>query len=240
MTSMSAFSPESHAPRPPDGLRAFAVCASDRAEDWRSRAEQLGVAMIDPMRTASAGFIARVNELQRTTLDAAGLAIPEWALYDCAETTGVVAGWSRDGAVGDPVSMMAATPTPFDGHWHVYGLCARDPSILDRTLALCVELIDPLSVSAVVGWTSPVLGLLADRWPLEILSAWTVSQPEPASATLRAAIGRDPPPLNGERFRVDPSDSASLRALHDRVNAGARLFLAPGSVRVGEAVEVLA
>lgn len=240
MTSMSAFGPESRCPHSPAGLRAYAICASDRAEDWRGRAWRLGVAMVDPMRTASGDFIVRVNALQRSALGAAGLSVPEWALYDCAETTGVVAGWSRGRAGGEPASMIAATPTPREGHWHVYGLCDRDGSLLGRTLSLCIGLIEPVSVSAVVGWTSPVLGLFADRWALEILSAWTVSQPEAASVTVRATIAGGVSGVMGERFRVDPNDHGALRALHERVISGERLLIAPGSVRAGAPVEVIA
>ena len=59
--------------------------------------EPLGLPIIpehrfDPLRVSSAPFLDRVQTLDALTYGPVGMAMPRWALYDCAEMAGALVG----------------------------------------------------------------------------------------------------------------------------------------------------
>src|SRR5262245_11998489 len=61
--------------------------------------------VVDPTRTRGAPLLDAVHRLDALVFGPRGLATPRWALYDCAELPGVVAGLSR---AGEPASLFVA------------------------------------------------------------------------------------------------------------------------------------
>jgi hypothetical protein len=238
MTSMSAFEGiPSTAPLPPAGgpSRVFAVCAADRAHEWGGAWGRRVDRVIDPMRVECGPFIAQLNRLQRAAFESDGMAVPQWALYDCAEVTGLVAGL-LDERSGEAVSMVAATPMLEPDAWHVFALGARDGSFLGRTLQLIPALLRPSALTGVVAWRGgawPAWGALGRP---EILTAWTPAHTNPASATVRIggasvrASGAADAGGGDEIILLDPADHAAMQRIQSGLDGGARVFLdgAPG------------
>lgn len=233
MTSMSAFEASpSTAPHPPAGglSRVFAVCAADREQEWREAWGGRVHRRIDPMRVESGPFIAQLNRLQRAAFEDGGMAVPQWALYDCAEVTGLVAGL-LDERGDEPVSMVAATPMLAPDAWHLFALCARDGSLLARTLGLVPALLRPSALTGVVAWRGGAWTAWRALGRLEILTTWTPAHTDPASATVRIAprsaraSGASSAGECGEIIPLDPDDHAAMQRIQSRLDGGARVFL---------------
>lgn len=233
MTLMSAFEASpSTAPRPYAGgpPRVFAVCAADRVQEWAGGWGDRVHRVVDPMRTESGPFIAQLNRLQRAAFEGDGMAVPQWALYDCAEVTGLVAGL-LDERGDEPVSMVAATPMLAPDAWHLFALCARDGSLLTRTLGLVPALLRASALTGVVAWRGGAWPAWGTLGRLEILTAWTPAHTNPASATVRIsprsarASGASSAGECGEIIHLDPADHASMQRVQSRLDGGARVFL---------------
>ncbi len=244
MTSVSRFNPQCEGrafvePAPGPGRRWYAVCVADRAGGLASA----GVDHVDPLLVRSGPFIERLNRLQQRFLEPAGLGIPAWALYDCAEVTGMVAGARTLGDDPEPITMLAATPMLIPGHWHFFGLCASDDAERLATVAILVALLRPVAFTAVLGWADPAWSAYERLGPVEILTAWTPAHTRVASATIRVEPGPPRPHAHddtpGERLDLDTSDERALRRLQARIDLGARVYPV-GPVAAGRAAALKA
>lgn len=181
----------------------------------------VSIEIINPWHHAAGGFIAAINELQHSQRDGLSLGIPAWALYDCAESTGAIVGFSAGSAGSNhPVSMLAATPAMREGSWHFYALCAHNSSLLKPTIDLAVELLRPREITAVLGWGDGSLGAYIGLGRGELVTAWTPAHTVAASATIRVVPG-GAATAGGVVYELDTSDERSLRSLQREIEGGA-------------------
>jgi hypothetical protein len=206
----------------------YIICSPLRGDLIELAHGSPGVRHIDPWLVANEAFIAHTNRLARRWSPDASLALPAWALYDCAEASGAVIGLEeREGSSGgpEPVTMLAAMPTLRDDEWHCLAL--RGPSErLARTLDEASGLLGMRTVTSVVAWDDPVLGVLAAGRTPQVLTAWTPAHPE-ASATIRLDSGT-PRPENTQpdRLRLDPADHAAMQRVQSLIESGRRVWIA--------------
>ena len=177
--------------------------------------------MIDPRTLASEPFIDAVND----TVSRGPKPVPRWALYDCAETTGVVLGCLDHR--GMPVSLLAATPTTEAGEWHAFTLCAHDPGLSIRTAKLMVDLVRPNVVTAVCPYRRGNLDVFTVLGRVGLVTAYTAAHSEPMSATIRVQPGEKRPP-GGDALTIDTRREEALRRLQQEIEAGGRYDIAAG------------
>ncbi|USN98874.1 MAG: hypothetical protein H6810_12065 [Phycisphaeraceae bacterium] len=194
------------------GHRAYVICTTGRTLPGSSNMP--GLVRIDPWKTSSGAFVDAVNALQQSRLG--DLAVPVWALYDCAESTGAVVGL-LDGA-GKPVSMLATTPTLERGAWHFYAVCAHDPAVLAGTFSVAVEVLRPKVFSMVLPWEGGAFGACLEIGAMELVTARTPCHTEPRSATVRVRPGAATPA--GNRATVNTRDAAALQRLQEEIEQG--------------------
>jgi hypothetical protein len=158
----------------------------------------------DPTRVASAPLLARLERLDALRYGALGMKSPRWALYDCAELPGAIAGFGASARdltpalraaleVGEddeglvPVSMVVATPMLEGGRWLVYAMCALDGT-LSAALAMTLALLRARRAVVTTQWSSSDVEALAGFAPLEVLAAWLPAHDHPATCALELSV----------------------------------------------------
>ena len=206
----------------------YVVCAAPRAREWGLDPVANGVRRVDPWRVSDAPFVRRVHALSTRNAAAEDRPLPAWALYDCAASSGFIAGIERPGAPDpEPLTMLAATPCARVGDWHALALTG-DPAHLGATLELAIRIAKPDRLGLVVPWTDPLLRNLADAHRPMVITAWTPAHRDPASATLaidtrRTDPGRDAP--TPERTTLRTGDREGVRHVQSLLESGRQLRL---------------
>lgn len=179
------------------------------------------IRVIDPRSLTSDLFVDAVNAV----VSGDPKPVPRWALYDCAETTGVVVGCLDHR--GLPVSLLAATPTTVEGEWHTFTLRAHDPGLAIRTARLMVDLTRPRAVTAVSPYRGGSIDVFTMLGRVMLVTAYTPAHSEPMSATIRVHPGEERP-TGGEVLTVDTRREEALRRLQDEIESGDRYDIAAG------------
>ncbi|MGD8862502.1 MAG: hypothetical protein PVI30_20995 [Myxococcales bacterium] len=144
-----------------------------------------------------------------------------------------------------PISMYIAIPGAGPGRWighNLASVAARYPSEEVRglgslTKALALRVIGAREQIGAAQWDSPAVHVHARLGPLEVISAWTPAHTKPWTFTYRAVVtdaslrhlARDP---GGEVHFPRPTewltsdDHGAMRALQERIEAGARVRFA--------------
>jgi hypothetical protein len=154
--------------------------------------------VLDPMRAPDADLI---GPFQPPIDGPEEIAIPRWAVYDCAEMPGAIIGVLREPIESpcdqplDPVGLVLATPHAEPGDWHLYGLTVRRPDrpvdeVRASVVGAALMLLGARRVTLTAPWTSPLLGLLTRVGKVEVLAARTLLHGPGAVATV-AVWGAD-------------------------------------------------
>ena len=166
----------------------------------------------DPTRVDSADFLALIARLDCLAFGAAGLSMPRWALYDCAELPGAIVGLAQPATslsrrlrevmnIADdyrgpvPVSMQITVPTMDGITGHAGTALAHTlaslndavpgvtrPGITSLTLELAAALWPTQVFMTTAQWASPKLSSYARFAPLRLLAAHLPSHSEPRTA----------------------------------------------------------
>lgn len=166
-----------------DTLYRFVVIASpESGAPVGAMGSRGDVLVLDPMRAPDADLI---GPLQPPIDGPEEIAIPRWAVYDCAEMPGAVVGVLRTPIESpcdrplDPVSLVLATPHAEAGDWHLYGLTVRRPARpVDEerceVVRAAMMLLGARRITLTAPWNSPLLLHLAATRPTELLAARTL------------------------------------------------------------------
>ncbi len=209
-------------------FRVYAVCSPERASRLPGLPglEPGTIRMVDPRVVSSKPFLDAIDRV----ISGGPKPIPRWALYDCAETTGVVLGCLDHR--GGPVSLLAATPTTTEKEWLVFALRAHDPGLSIRTARLAVELLEPRALTAVCPYRGGAIDVLTTLGPASLVTAYTAAENEPMSATIRVRPGA-PGPDGGHAERIDTRCEQALRRLQSEIEQGNRFEITAGPDRDG-------
>lgn len=169
----------------------------------------------DPLRVSSAPFLDRVQTLDSLTYGPRGMAMPRWALYDCAEMAGAIIGLGTrpddlpprlqatfavpkdyDGLVA--LSMYIAVPLLKDGHWLSHSICsinevapsAAPPGMTVLTMALGLVALGAQHFVGATQWSSPKLSAYARFAPLSLLTAWSPAHDDPGTLAFQFEVTR--------------------------------------------------
>ena len=169
----------------------------------------------DPHRVASAPFLDRIQTLDSLTYGPRGMAMPKWALYDCAEMAGAIIGLGTrpdnlpprlqatfavpkdyDGLVA--LSMYIAVPLLKDGHWLSHSICsinevapsAAPPGMTVLTMALGLVALGTQHFVGATQWSSPKLSAYARFAPLSLLTAWSPAHDDPGTLAFQFQVTR--------------------------------------------------
>ncbi|MFO0760351.1 MAG: hypothetical protein U0359_27970 [Byssovorax sp.] len=146
----------------------------------------------DPLLRASAPFLHRVEQLDDAEYTPQGMAMPRWALYDCAELPGLICGLGEPGDEGlRPLSMMLAVPMLGERRWLVYSIASPQAHLRFATLALGLGLIRAGEINATLQWSSPELPVYAHFAPLTLRAARLLSHDVPATCMIRFEVDPD-------------------------------------------------
>ena len=167
----------------------------------------------DPMRVASAPFLDRVQTLDRLTYGPVGMAMPRWALYDCAEMAGALVGLGTlardvparlkntfaipddyDGLVA--LSMYIAVPLLGERRWLSHSICsinevapsAAPPGMTVLTMALGLLTVGARDFTGATQWSSPKLAAYAKFAPLTLLTAWSPAHDDPGTLAFQFEV----------------------------------------------------
>lgn len=180
-------------------LYRFVVIASPEsgapAGAIRARGDTL---VLDPMRAPDADLI---GPFQPPIDGPEEIAIPRWAVYDCAEMPGAIIGVLREPIESpcdqplDPVGLVLATPHA-EPDWHLYGLTVRRPDrpvdeVRASVVGACADAAGREAGDADVPRTSPLLGLLTWVGKVEVLAARTLLHGPGAVATVAVWVRTD-------------------------------------------------
>ncbi len=201
----------------------------------------------DPLRRASAPFLRRVEQLDAAEYAPRGMAMPRWALYDCAELPGVITGLAHRTSEGLlPLSMLIAVPMLGERRWLIYTIASPRAQLRFATLALGLALVRAREIDATLQWSSPELPVYAHFAPLDVRAARLPAHDVPATCVLRfqvdpdrldqAIAGADADWPGAER--LDVHDPAVLARLQSGVEAGLRVQIVGHPAREGEALIV--
>lgn len=170
---------------------------------------------VDPHRVAAEPFLLLLKRLDELVYGPAGMALPQWGFYDCAEVPGGIFGFAQpaermsndvraalrvppgeSGLV--PLSMLVAIPMLPDGAWNLFGLCSVDacdiaaagsPSGLRvLTMAAGLAVLGATTAYGAAQWSSDELAVQARFAPLELLTAWTPAHSYPQTVTWRFQV----------------------------------------------------
>ncbi|MBZ0170805.1 MAG: hypothetical protein K8E66_00345 [Phycisphaerales bacterium] len=178
--------------------------------------------LIDPWRVSCGAFLSSLNEFLSRTRVAGSLGVPAWALYDCAESTGAVIGFTHGAHhPGEPISMVAVTPMMRDGAWHFYALCAREPCLIPTTLELAVGVVQPREFTTVLAYTDGLFDACLSLGRIELVTAWTPAHTDPASATIRVFPG-NAAASGGHHLDVNARSSDEMVRVQHDIENGAR------------------
>lgn len=150
------------------------------------------VLALDPMRAPDSDLI---GPFQPPIDGPEDIAIPRWAVYDCAEIPGAVLGLLREPIDSpcdqplDPVGLVLATPHAEPGDWHLYGLTVRRPErpideVRAAVVGAALDLLGARRVTLTAPWTSPLLAQLTFVGGVEVLAARTLLHGPGAVATV--------------------------------------------------------
>ncbi|MCC7389825.1 MAG: hypothetical protein IT431_13775 [Phycisphaerales bacterium] len=194
--------------------------------------------LLDPMRAPDADLI---GPFQPPIDGPEEIAIPRWAVYDCAEMPGAIIGVLREPIESpcdqplDPVGLVLATPHAEPGDWHLYGLTVRRPGgpvdeVRASVVGAALMLLGARRVTLTVPWTSPLLGLLTRVGRVEVLAARTLLHGPGAVATV-AVWGTDQ--CNGEpaEAAVPVGEAGLVEQAEAMLERGRRLVLVVRSDR---------
>ena len=158
----------------------------------------------DPLLVSSAAFLDRVQTLDSLTYGPVGMAMPRWALYDCAEMAGALVGLGisasdlpprlrptfaipdgYDGLVA--LSMYIAVPLLGERRWLSHSICsinevaptAAPPGMTVLTMALGLMTVGAQQFMGATQWGSPKLAAYARFAPLTLLTAWSPAHDDP-------------------------------------------------------------
>lgn len=170
----------------------------------------------DPLRVASAPFLDRVQTLDSLTYGPVGMAMPRWALYDCAELAGALVGLGTRAqhlpprlratfAVPDDyeglvaLSMYIAVPLLGERRWLSHSLCsinevaptAAPPGMTVLTMALGLVTVGARQCIGVTQWGSPKLATYAKFAPLTLLTAWSPAHDDPGTLAFRFEVSEE-------------------------------------------------
>ena len=167
----------------------------------------------DPLRVASAPFLDRVQTLDSLTYGPVGMAMPRWALYDCAEMAGALVGLGTN-AVNLParlrtafsipedyaglvaLSMYIAVPLLGERRWLSHSICsinevapsAAPPGMTVLTMALGIEAVGARHFVGATQWSSPKLAAYARFAPLRLMTAWSPAHDDPATLAFEFGV----------------------------------------------------
>ena len=192
-----------------------------RALQAQLNLEPLGLAIrpehrFDPMRVSSAAFLDRVQTLDALTYGPVGMAMPRWALYDCAEMAGALVGLGTraahlparlrstfavpddyDGLVA--LSMYIAVPLLGDRRWLSHSICsinevapsAAPPGMTVLTMALGLVTVGARDFVGATQWSSPKLVAYSKFAPLTLLTAWSPAHDDPQTLAFQFEVSED-------------------------------------------------
>jgi hypothetical protein len=209
------------------------------------RADASAVLHVDPTLTSSAGFLQRLEQLDRLVYSPAGMVTPRWALYDCAELPGAVFGLCTEagrlpdpartaiGASGAdavvPINAVVSIPTVESDHWLVYAVCGlseRAPTgfadLRRDTLAAALAWLGASRVTAVCQWDGDRVALHLACGVLSLRAAWMASHDQPATCCFDYALDRAAAPFSEDRTWIPARDEPALRRLQTALEAGDR------------------
>jgi hypothetical protein len=201
----------------------------------------------DPLLRASAPFLHRVEQLDAAEYAPQGMAMPRWALYDCAELPGLITGLAQMDDEGlCPLSMLIAVPMMGERRWLIYSIASPRAHLRFATLALGLGLLRAGEINATLQWSSPELPVYSHFAPLELRAARLPSHDVPATCVIRfqvdttriehAIADTDADPPNAER--LDVQSEAVLERLQRTIEAGERVSIVGHARREGQALIV--
>jgi len=199
-----------------EDLELFVVATAANRGRFDLRPFGLGLAedaRFDPLRRGATPFLDLLGRLDAATFGPAGMAMPRWVFYDCAELPGGIVGFGARGAGVSrearsllgvpsgyrglvPYSMYIAIPTLEPGAWVGHNLATVAGQVEGGALrglggltkAVALKVFRATAQIGVTQWDSAALHVHTRMGPLELLTAWTPAHGEAASLTYRAAI----------------------------------------------------
>lgn len=231
-------------PRGGSLYRYVVIASHESAAPLAALASRADVLLLDPMRAPDADLI---GPLQPPIDGPEEIAIPRWAVYDCAEVPGAVIGQLREPIESpcdrplDPLALVVATPHAEAGDWHLYGLTVRRAErpideVRCSIIAAAIELLAARRVTLTVPWTSPLLAQLAGTGPTEVLAARTLLH-GPGAVALVAVWSKDRWDGAARAQRVQLGAAGLADRVELGLDAGERFILAARCAappRVGE------
>ncbi len=220
----------------------FVVIASPESLAWKPAFDHGGeVFVLDPLRMPDADVI---GPLQPPNDGPSHLAMPRWAVYDCAEVPGAVISLLRSPVSSpyrsplDPLAVVLATPHAEADVWHLYSLTVRDANressaIRARLVRSAMAMVRAKQATLVVSWPSSLFGRLASQAPVELLAARTPLHGGTVAATIAVhAEGTPLPRLVRAPVAPTPRSMEAAPPFLDRLEAlleeGRRLYFVPG------------
>jgi hypothetical protein len=203
--------------------------------------------LFDPLHRGSAPFLHRIEDIDRAEFGAAGMIIPRWALYDCAELPGLITGLGHQDEQGFcPLSMMIAIPMMGHRRWLIYGMACPTTHLRFATMALGLGLVRAGEINFTTQWASPELSVVAHFAPLELRAARFLIHDIPQSCMLRFTVDPDriEQAIAGTEIDtpgaelLDVLDDAVLERLQRAIAAGQAVQLVGQPQREGAALKV--
>lgn len=245
-------------------LRPFVVIRPRLAETFGPESTRLAILpehRFDPTRAGAAPFVDALLRLDAWIFGERGLAMPRWALYDCAALPGFVCGLGVPAGELDtearaelgvppgssslvPVSLLVAIPLLGVGRWLVTSLGSAgallfEPGLDLRTLRLGLSMMRARTVMATAQWGSPELATFARMAKLRVRAAWLPAHDIPGTAVIELDLARAPrdgaAPDSGAEERIEVTE-ASLQEMQRDIEAGIEITLAGPPERHGESL----
>ncbi|MEL7371705.1 MAG: hypothetical protein AAFN74_22465 [Myxococcota bacterium] len=167
----------------------------------------------DPLKVRSAPFLDRVQTLDALTYGPVGMAMPRWALYDCAEMAGALVGLgTRAAHLSAPLRRTFAIPDDYDGlvalsmyiavpllgerRWLSHSICsinevaptAAPPNMTVLTMALGLVTVGARHFTGATQWGSPKLAAYSKFAPLSLLTAWSPAHDDPGTLAFQFEV----------------------------------------------------
>ncbi|WP_428265356.1 hypothetical protein [Haliangium sp.] len=164
--------------------------------------------VFDPTRMSSERFLRRLQTLDRLTFGPAGMPMPRWVFYNCAELPGAIFGFGRpaeslpasvrealelspDEAGLVPFSMYIAIPVEPPHTWVGHNLASLNPvfpnlgmkGLASITKALGLKVFRCRTQLGATQWSSQALHIHVRFGPLALRTAWTPAHSEPNTLT---------------------------------------------------------
>ena len=214
----------------------------------------------NPTELISEPFLRLLEALDRVSYGPIGLEMPRWAMYDCGELPGMVAGYGcpakatpqnvkkllgvdehYEGLV--PLSMAIVIPQPVTGGWLCYSLCSINeiapgsaPARLRLlTLVTLLARLEMVELWSIQQWRSSNLEYFVRLGPLRLMSAYTPAHTHWRTLTCRVLVGRQSP----EALLMNPRPAWGIPTLMLDCDDTSALMQLQGRVERGEPVWVL-